>query len=127
LELDTSTVRDPGFVDVPKNHIYYKEIAALANEGIISGRKDNNGHLRYFPHESIKRSQMAKIFVNSFNLEGISERQFQDVPSNYWAYNEIQALVASGIATGYNATTFKPEQPISRIHFGRFLYKASLR
>lgn len=127
LELDTSTVRDPGFVDVPKNHIYYKEIAALANEGIISGRKDNNGHLRYFPHESIKRSQMAKNFVNSFNLEGISERQFQDVPSNYWAYNEIQALVASGIATGYNATTFKPEQPISRIHFGRFLYKASLR
>ncbi len=127
LNLDTSNVKDPGFVDVPKNYMYYKEIAALANEGIISGRKDKNGDLRYFPKDFIKRSQMAKIFVNSFHLEGVSDRQFQDVKPTYWAYDDIQALVASGIATGYNATSFKPEQPISRIHFGRFLYKASLR
>ena len=125
LNLDTANVSDPGFVDVPKQYMYYKEIAALANAGIISGRKDKNGDLRYFPKDVIKRSQMAKIFVKSFDLEGVSNREFQDVKPTYWAYDEIQALVASGIATGYNATSFKPEQPISRIHFGRFLYKAN--
>ena len=41
LGLDIENVKDPKFSDVPKNHQFYKYVAALQNEGFIGGKCDD--------------------------------------------------------------------------------------
>ncbi|WP_438315688.1 S-layer homology domain-containing protein [Sporosarcina sp. FA9] len=119
LKLDTTTVTDPGFSDVPKTHLYYKEIASVANAGIISGK---DGGKYFAPNDTITRAQMAKVLVEAFKLEGTTTKPFTDIKTTDWAYNYIQALVANNVSNGYTDGTFRPNESIQRIHFGIFIY-----
>lgn len=118
-DIDLNNVTDPNFKDVPKTHPYYKEIAAVANLGIVNGKE--NGY--FDPNGKLTRAQMAKILVNAYNLSGTTDKKFTDVPSKHWAANDINILTATGVTTGFNDGTFKPETPISRMHFSVFLYR----
>ncbi|WP_419961313.1 S-layer homology domain-containing protein [Psychrobacillus sp. BM2] len=118
-DIDLNKVTDPNFKDVPKTHPYYKEIAAVANLGIVNGKE--NGY--FDPNGKLTRAQMAKILVNAYNLSGTTDKKFTDVPSKHWAANDINILTATGVTTGFNDGTFKPETPISRMHFSVFLYR----
>lgn len=118
LGLDTTKVKDPGFKDVTPSHTYYKEIAAVQNAGIISGV---NG--MYNPNSQLTRAQMAKIIALAFDLKGVSNIQFTDVPKTSWEYEYVQALAANNITTGYGNNLFKPNVSITRMHFGLFLYR----
>ena len=120
LGLNTSTVKNPSFKDVPANHIYYKEIAAVAEAGIMSGRGNNT----FDPNATLTRAQMAKIVAIAYDLKGTSTIEFKDVPKNDWAYTYIQQLAANKITTGYDGNLYKPNESISRMHFGLFLYRA---
>lgn len=39
---------------------------------------------------------------------------FKDVPSNHWAYSDIQILAGKGILNGYSDGSFKPGQNVTR-------------
>lgn len=120
LGLNTSNVKNPSFKDIPANHTYYKEIAAVAEAGIMSGRGNN----MFDPDATLTRAQMAKIVALAYDLKGTSKIVFKDVPKNDWAYEYIQQLAANNITTGYPGNLFKPNESISRVHFGLFLYRA---
>lgn len=120
LGLNTSNVKNPSFKDIPANHIYYKEIAAVAEAGIMSGRGNN----KFDPDATLTRAQMAKIVALAYDLKGTSNIVFKDVPKNDWAHAYIQQLAANKITTGYPGNLFKPNESISRVHFGLFLYRA---
>jgi len=49
---------------------------------------------------------------------------FSDVPTNYWAFQYIEALKASGITGGVTPTTYEPESPVTRAQMAVFLAKA---
>lgn len=119
LNLDTTSVEDPGFTDVPKSHLYYNEIAAVANAGYISGK---DGGEEFDPSGELTRAQLAKVLVKAFDLEGNADKPFTDLPAGDWAYKYVQALVANNIAQGYEDGSFKPSDPVQRIHFGNFIY-----
>jgi len=118
LGLDTTKIKDPGFKDVTVAHQYYKEIAAVQNAGIISGSNGN-----FNPNGNLTRAQMAKIIAKAFDLKGTSNIQFKDVPKTAWEYEFVQALAANNITTGYSGGLFKPTEPITRMHYGLFLYR----
>ncbi|KOS66640.1 hypothetical protein AEA09_18070 [Lysinibacillus contaminans] len=120
LGLNTENVKNPSFKDIPANHIYYKQIAAVAEAGIMSGRENN----KFDPDATLTRAQMAKIVAIAYDLKGTSNITFKDVPKNDWAYTYIQQLAANNITTGYNGNLYKPNESISRVHFGLFLYRA---
>ncbi|QUG40770.1 S-layer homology domain-containing protein [Psychrobacillus sp. INOP01] len=117
--LNLDKITDPNFKDVPKTHPYYKEIAAIANLNIVNGKE--NGY--FDPNGKLTRAQMAKILVNAYNLSGTTDKKFTDVPSTHWAVNDINTLTASGVTTGFKDGTYKPENPITRMHFSVFLYR----
>jgi hypothetical protein len=79
INLDTDNVENPGFKDVSTKNGYYKAIAAMVKEGIISGYGDG----RYGPNDPIKRGQMASILVKAFDLPRYGdyeiENPFKDV------------------------------------------------
>lgn len=49
---------------------------------------------------------------------------FTDVPTTYWAFQQIEALKASGISTGTTATTFSPSNTVTRAEMAVFLARA---
>jgi hypothetical protein len=49
---------------------------------------------------------------------------FTDVPTNYWAFQYIEALAASGITAGCGGGNFCPETTITRAQMAVFLSKA---
>ncbi|MGE6516278.1 S-layer homology domain-containing protein [Lysinibacillus sphaericus] len=120
LGLNTTNVKNPSFKDIPANHMYYKQIAAVVEAGIMSGRENNT----FDPNATLTRAQMAKIVALAYDLKGTSSIAFKDVPKNHWAYSYIQQLAANKITTGYDGNIYKPNDAISRAHFGLFLYRA---
>lgn len=122
LKLDTTNVQNPNFKDVPTNYPYYKEIAAAANYGLVSGKNDGT----FDPKGKLTRAQMAKILAIAFELHGSESKstKFKDVPTNHWAYPYIDALAYSKVTTGYEDGTFKPNENINRQHFVLFVYRA---
>lgn len=49
---------------------------------------------------------------------------FSDVPTTYWAYNEITASAMAGFAQGYTDGTFRPTQPVTRDQAAVFIARA---
>jgi hypothetical protein len=49
---------------------------------------------------------------------------FPDVSTGYWAFQEIEALVAAGITTGFPDGTFRPTDPVTRAQMATFLARA---
>lgn len=46
---------------------------------------------------------------------------FSDLPANHWAYRAIVGLVEAKALSGYPDGTFKPEHPVTRAEFTRFM------
>jgi hypothetical protein len=119
LNLDFSN-RSALFKDVSSDHWAVGAVNAMYKEGYIHG---SSGSFR--PEDTLTRAQLAKILTNVFHLKQPAKAQpFTDVPANHWAYQDIQALAASGITTGYPDGTFRPNDRVTRAQFAAFLYRA---
>ncbi len=119
LDLELKNRPNPNFTDVYSNFWAYNSIAAVAEEGIITG---NDG--RFHPSENLTRAQMAVVLRRAFDLIGTTEHRFRDISQNFWAYEDIQSLAANGITTGYEDNTFRPNVPVTRIQFVAFLARS---
>ena len=49
---------------------------------------------------------------------------FPDVSTGFWAFQHIEALVASGITTGFPDGTYRPFEPVTRAQMAAFLARA---
>lgn len=107
------------FKDVPTTHRYYDDIMRLYKAGIIDG---SNGYFK--PNDVLTRGQLAKILTNAFQLSKQATTDFSDVPASNQFNTYIGALVESGITTGYEDKTFRPNVPVTRAHFSTFIYRA---
>jgi hypothetical protein len=111
------------FVDVPDSSPFCKFIEELANRGVVAGC--NPGF--YCPDNPVTRAQMS-IFVLR-TLDGTlsppacvagSER-FDDVPASSAFCRWIEELARRNIVTGCSATSYCPEDPVTRAQMGVFL------
>lgn len=87
---------------------------------ILSGMEDGNLALG----DNITREQMAKIFVDAFQLskQDGEEFGFSDVAEDKWSYNYIYAFKDY---MKKNWTKFKPEEPVTREEFASSMVLAS--
>lgn len=119
LKLDLKNVATLPFSDVPTTHPYYKEIAAVVNSKVMGGKGNNI----FDPEGNLTRAQMAAILVNAYKLSGTYDQGFTDVSDTYWAKNQIHALAANNVTTGYPDGTFKPGNTVTRAQYSAFLYR----
>lgn len=122
LELDTKNVSDPGFKDISKTNPNYNYIAALVEEGIISGYEDNT----FRPNDSLTRAQMAKIIVLGFSLEEMPSVRlpFSDINSKQWHIEFVRSLYAHEITTGTTPSTFSPNALVTRGQMASFVFRS---
>jgi lactocepin len=114
------TIKDrpnPNLKDVTPDSYGYDVIAAVAEEGIMTG----NEYGKFNPYANLTRAQMAKILVEAYKLKGMSKDSFTDVPAGSWAEDYIKTLSLNGITTGYPGGSFKPNAKTTRAQFAMFL------
>jgi uncharacterized spore protein YtfJ len=96
------------FTDIA-GHWAAANIEALVNAGVITGYPDGT----FKPNNTITRAEFATAVVKAFNLELKSGKVFNDT-ANHWAEDFIATAAANGLISGYNDTTFGPNDLITR-------------
>lgn len=97
------------FPDV-NEHWSKPNIDLFVKLGFITGYQDGT----FRPDESITHAELAAIIARVFHIEPAgSSGELKDV-KDHWASHAIEALISSGIITGYGDDTFRPNRAISR-------------
>lgn len=107
----TPSLAQTNFSDVSSNYWASQFIQQLSQRGVIAGFPDGT----FRPEEAVTRAQFAAMINKAFSKS--AQRQpvnFNDVPSNYWAYSAIRQAYSIGFLSGYPGNTFKPNQAIPR-------------
>jgi hypothetical protein len=117
------------FVDMRTSHVFYREIAWLADTGISKGWNTSNG-TEFRPGWSTSREVMAAFL---YRFEGSpaylpdGDSPFRDVSSSRTFYREIRWLAAAGISTGwdvgYGCRDYRPLVTVKRAEMAAFLYR----
>ncbi|MGQ4496720.1 NPCBM/NEW2 domain-containing protein, partial [Dermabacteraceae bacterium P13101] len=109
------------FADVAANRMFAGEIAWMREKGISTGWADGT----FRPSDQIRRDAMAAFL---YRLAGSPEvktspRAFKDVPRSHPFYKEIQWMRASGLSTGWDDGTYRPNEPVKRDAMAAFLHR----
>lgn len=111
---------DPGFADVPRNHPYYKEIAAAVDTNLFNGVSDTE----FKPDKTLTRAEMAVVLQRLYEFPAASiQPPFTDVKAD-WYKEAVARLYSSGITDGVTNTTFGPQATVTREQFAVFLVRA---
>ena len=107
-----------GFADVVGS-VHAAAVDRIAEAGVTEGCAAG----RYCPGREVTRAQMATFLTRTFLLTEGSDASFTDVPATHTHAAGIAAVVAAGIADGYEDGTFRPEAPVSREHMAAMLQR----
>lgn len=71
---------------------------------------------------------MKKLFLSIFIsililANNAFATQFDDIPYDFWAYEQIDKLSDEGLITGYEDNTFRPQKYVTRAEYCVFLIK----
>lgn len=94
-----------------------QEIQALTDLQIISGYGDNT----FLPNNTLSRGEAAVFAVNALGSYGTnmltavkdSQNPFPDIPTDYFAANQIYLLNLLNIVNGYEDGQFHPENMVT--------------
>ncbi|HQO99709.1 MAG TPA: S-layer homology domain-containing protein, partial [Caldisericia bacterium] len=100
------------FPDVPESYWAYKEINKLVELGILKGYPDGT----FKPGNNVTRAEFATMVVLAKKLTLVSPARpsFKDVPTNHWAYKQVETAAKAGYLKGYPDGTFGPSRNITR-------------
>ncbi len=99
------------FTDVNSGRWSAHDIEYMADKGVVLGYPDGE----FKPAKSLSRAEFAALIFRFTNLKKVVEKNpFTDLDDTHWAYDEISALSSSGLVEGYEDSTFKPENNITR-------------
>jgi len=107
------------WVDVSPDHTVFYRYWAIASYGY------NSYYLWVTlpPTYSVKFRGMLVYWKRQISPAPV-DATFPDVAPGYWAFQEIEALAASGITTGFPDGTFRPTEPVTRAQMATFLARA---
>jgi ribosomal protein L27 len=104
--------------DVPEQNpgLSSEAIQQVITAKLMSNSPDGN----FYPERMLSRAELASILVKTFRLD-LREAAKQeklisvpDVPSSYWAFQDIQIVLKTDIMKGYRGNLFFPNQRVTR-------------
>jgi len=81
----------------------------------------------YGPTVPVSRDQMAVFVCRAAKLPLLTpaEATFGDVPTDFWAYSEIETLADAGVVSGYGGGTYQPSWVVTRAQMAVFVINAT--
>ena len=98
------------FSDIPSGHMFFKEIGAAYNAGLINGV----GNGTFQPQKNITREEIMLIIARTLPNSASTKVNFKDIASSYRYTTELKTAVGSGIITGFSDNTFRPKKNATR-------------
>lgn len=95
------------FKDVPASHRFYNDIAALSNQGVISGFKDGS----FGPNKQVTRGETAIMIVRALDLSTAGK-------------TPVEIVQEKRIMGGYPGGQFGADKPITRAEMAIVLTNA---
>jgi hypothetical protein len=112
------------FKDVSTSNPFAADIAAIEKAGIIQGYSDGT----FRPYDPMTRAQMAVIVTKAFqknvSIASSSKPAYQDVPSSYWAFAEINTIHNIDKTTVYQTSKYRAGDKTTRADFAAAIYNA---
>lgn len=118
--LNSSQIRRFGFApfDDDDGTVHEYAITWAAQAGVVRGIDDT----RFAPGRAVTRAQMATFLVNTFEIDvPPATGVFPDVAPGQTHADNIEALVAAGVANGFGDGTYRPDQQVTRAQMASFL------
>lgn len=109
------------FKDVQPGAWYYGAVEYANTKGLFSGTAPD----KFSPNDNITRGMFVKVLGSAAGLDttGYTSSQFKDVPSNAYYAPYVAWAAEVGVVNGTSATTFSPENYITREDMATMLYK----
>lgn len=102
-----------------KKDVFAKCLKIFHNP-IISGYPDGT----FKPDNPIKRVEVAAILSNTFLLSRSDSGALpKDLKETHWGKDYILNVISSGLMSGYNDGTFKPDEPLKRSEAAAIIFK----
>lgn len=102
----------PMFSDL-EGHWAAAFIQGLSQQQWVTGYADGS----FQPDAPISRAQYAALLAKAFQPTPTrTALPFTDVPADFWAAAAIQQVYQGGLMMGFADNTFRPDQPILRVH-----------
>ena len=100
------------FVDVPEGSWYYDAVEYCYDRGITQGTDATH----FSPTSSVTRGQLATFLYRMAGSPSVAGQYetFNDVYSNAYYYNAVVWAQNKGVVTGYDSTTFGPNNTVTR-------------
>lgn len=107
------------FADVAVGAWFSEAVAWLAASGVTTG----TGPTTFSPDDGVTRAQMATFLWRFRGSPAAGPSPFSDVPAGQYYTEAVGWLASSGITTGTSATTFSPDDVVSRAQMATFLWR----
>ena len=116
---DADSESEIEFSDVKENDWYYASVKKAVSLGIAQGADG-----KFMPHDYITREQLAVMVYRAVKVDENAEIiSFEDADTvSEYAKDAVAYLYDSGIITGYEDNTFRPQNPVTRAEAAKILY-----
>ena len=108
----------PVFTDMDNYDWAREAVADLSQRGVIKGLSS----ACFGPGQDIRRGDFMLMLARAYDLNGVVDDSFQDVPAGSYYYDAIAAAKSMGIAQG-DGKLFRPESSITRQEALTLLYR----
>jgi len=116
------------FDDVATDHWASKYIEYAVSQNVVQGYLDGT----YQPDATVDRGQMAVFVARAMVAPGgdaavpdpIPPATFPDVPSDFWAYRQVEYCVSQGVVKGYDDGTYRPADRVTRDQMAVYVARA---
>lgn len=100
------------FTDISSNDWFYEGVKYCYANDITRGTSET----LFSPNVIVSRAQMATFIYRMAGKPTIenTNEPFNDVPASYWAHDAIAWAYNKGIIRGFSATSFAPDNPVTR-------------
>lgn len=117
----TSVTPSTGFVDVPASAYYADAVKWAVEQGITTGTSATT----FSPEASCTRAQMVTFLWRAAGSSApkATTTAFADLDKSAYYYDAVLWAVEQGITTGTSATTFSPNDTVTRGQTVTFLYR----
>lgn len=120
VEKGSSAGSGTRFVDVPADYWCYDAVEYVYNKGLMKGVSDTC----FNPDSPMTRAQFVTVLYRMAGSPSVKGSEpFADVADNYWARDAIIWAYDKGIIEGYDASTFGPNDSITRAQMVAMLYR----
>lgn len=105
-----------------KQHWARADIEKMAALGLISGVAPGI----FEPDRNITRAEFSAILLRTLGIEPQSHvtGRFADVLAGEWYFDTINTAASLGLVNGYSASSFAPQEPITREQMAVMIYTA---